>query len=146
MSIDLNALATWTYEDFTLTHVASQQSVTIDVAANIPIHEILSSAHWLNLGSKTDYSDDPADWVERSIQWNRASEDPPVLSVEQTIDAADYVEYTVIELEDSPDYSADLQSMADILNDGHSNGFTKAHTRQLMKKMVHLLQTAGIIG
>ena len=34
MAYDLNANATWTYEDGTLTHVASQQSVTIDIAAN----------------------------------------------------------------------------------------------------------------
>ena len=146
MSIDLPALATWTYEDFTLTHVQSQQSITIDVAANIPLHEILSAPHWLNLGSKTDYSDDPADWTERDIKWNRAQEDPPVLSVEQTINAADYVEYTVIELEDDADYGPILQHMADIDNDGVANGYTKAHERNKLKDTVKLLQLAGIIG
>ena len=61
MSVDLEALATWSYEAPILTHIQSQQSVEIDLAANVDLHLILSSPHWLNLGSKTDYSDDPAD-------------------------------------------------------------------------------------
>jgi hypothetical protein len=148
MSIDLNALATWTYDSSgTLTHVASQQSVVIDIAANFSLHEILRAPHWYTDPQyKTDYSEDPADWLERDIKWNRAQEDPPVLQIEQEIGAQDYVDYTVIELEDAPGYSEILESMAAIDNDGVLNGYTKSHERNYVKKVVQLFQLAGLIA
>ena len=138
---------TWTYDGAgTLTHVASQQSVVIDIAANFSLHEILRAPHWKNLGSKEVYSEDPADWLERDIKWNRAQEDPPVLQIEQEIGAQDYADYTVIELEDAPGYSEILESMAAIDNDGVLNGYTKSHERNYMKKVVQLFQLAGLIA
>lgn len=146
MSIDLNALATWSYDTGTLTHIPTSQSVTIDIAANPALHLILSAQHWKNLGSKTVYSEDPADWVERRIRWNRASEDPPVLQVEQTIGAGDYVDYTVYLLEDAPVYRDIFDNMAAALNDGVLNGFTRVHVKALMKDMVQAMQKFGLIG
>ena len=146
MSIDLNANATWTYDDGTLTHVASQQSVTIDIAANPALHLMLSAPHWKNLGPKDVYSDDPSDWVERSIRWDRATEDPPVLAIEQTIGAGDYRDYTVYLLEDAPDYSDIFETMAAIHNDMRINGSTPAHERAYVKNLVRLMQKAGLIG
>ena len=146
MSIDLNALAEWTYGAGTLTHVASQQSVTIDIAANPALHLILSAPHWKNLGPKDVYSENPADWQERDIRWNRAAEDPPVLRIEKNIGQGNYEEYEVIELEDAPDYSEILQAMTDISNDGRINGYTKSHERQYIKNIVRLFQLAGLIG
>ena len=138
---------TWTYDGAgTLTHVASQQSVVIDIAANFSLHEILRAPHWKNLGSKEVYSEDPADWLERDIKWNRAQEDPPVLQIEQGIGVGDYVEYTVILLEDAPGYSEILESMAAIQNDGMASGYTKSHERQYIKKIVQLFQLAGLIA
>ena len=147
MSVDIDSLASWTYSDFTLTHVDSQQSITIDVAANLALHEILSAPHWyLPPEFKEDYSlAEESDWVERDIIWARATEDPPVLGIEQTIGAADHVEYTVIELEDDASYGPILQHMADANNDGVANGYTKAHEKSLMRDMVKLLQLADLL-
>jgi hypothetical protein len=139
--------ATWTYSDFTLTHVASQQSVTIDVAANIALHEILSAQHWYTPPEfKENYSDDPDDWTERSIRWNRAQEDPPVLGVEQNIGAGDYEDYTVIELEDDASFGPILDDIATILQDGHDGGFSPAHARELLKSVARAFQLGGLIG
>jgi hypothetical protein len=147
VSIDLNSLATWSYDTGTLRKLSAPTGeVTIDIAANPALHTILSAQHWLNLGSKTVYSDDPADWVERRIKWNRVTEDPPVLQIEQNIGAADYVDYNVYLLEDAPDYADIFQAMADALNDGVLNGFTNAHIRSLLKNMVKAMQKFGLIG
>ena len=148
MSVDLNALATWTYDGAgTLTHIQSQQSVVIDIAANFSLHEILRAPHWYTDPQyKEVYSDDPDDWIERDIKWNRAQEDPPVLQIEQGIGVGDYVEYTVILLEDAPRYSEILESMAAIQNDGMASGYTKSHERQYIKKIVQLFQLAGLIA
>jgi hypothetical protein len=145
MSVDLNALATWTYENLVLTHVASQQSIEIDVASNVALHQALSALHWKTIGPTDVYSDDPADWTERSIRWNRATEDPPVIGVEQTIGAADYVDYTVIELEDDASFGPILDDIATILQDGHDNGFSSSHSRQLLKEVVRALQLANLL-
>ena len=147
MSIDLNSLATWTYDTGTLRKLSAPTGeVTIDIAANPALHTILSASHWLNLGPKDVYSSDPADWVERKIKWNRASEDPPVLQVEQHIGALDYVDYTVYLLEDAPDYKDLFDDIAAIRNDGVLNGYTGTHIKQEMKKQVTILQKAGLIG
>jgi len=146
MSIDLNALATWSYDDGILTYVASQQSVEIDIAANPALHLILSAQHWKNLGPSDVYSSNPADWLERKIKWNRASEDPPVLQIEQTIGGADFVDYTVYLLEDAPVYRDIFDNMAAALNDGVLNGFTRVHVKALMKDMVTAMQQFGLIG
>jgi len=146
VSINLASLATWSYDTGTLTHIASQQSVVIDIAGNVALHNILSAQHWKNLGSKEVYSSNPADWLERKIKWTRASEDPPVLQIEQTIGGADFVDYTVYLLEDSSGYSEIFDNMADILNDGVLNGFTRVHVKSLMKDMVQAMQKAGLIG
>jgi hypothetical protein len=145
MSVDLNALATWTYDVGVLTHVATQQSVEISIAATPELHEILSAPHWKHLGDKTDYSDDPADWVERRLYLNRANEDPPVIGVEQNIGVGDRVDYTVIELDDTAAYGPDLEDIATILQDGHVNGFAKAHSRELIKRVVHLFQIGDLL-
>ena len=138
---------TWTYADGTLTHVGSQQSIDIEISANTQLHLLLSDQHWyLPPEYRQDYTlADPSDWTERDILWNRASEDPPVLSVERTIGAGDYEVFTVTLLEDAPDFSTLFQDMADLLNDGHANGFTKTHTKRLVKKMVTVLQLAEVI-
>jgi len=146
VSIDLNALATWTYDAGTLTHVASQQSVEIDIAANPALHLILSAPHWLNLGPKDVYSSDPADWTERDIKWNRAQEDPPVLQIEQTIGALDYADYTVYLLEDSPGFSELIDTLTNGFNVLRSRPVTKADTRQFLKTLVRLFQKADLIG
>ena len=147
MSYDIKVASTWTYsKDGTLTHVPTGTSKVIDIAANPALHNILSSQHWKNLGSKTVYSDNPADWVERKIKWARASEDPPVLEIEQTIGEGDYAEYTVYFLEDAPDYVDILQAMADALNHGVLNGFSPAHVRSIEKNRVRLWQKLGLIG
>jgi len=145
MSVDLNALATWTYESGLITHIASQQSVEIDIAAVPSLHLILSAPHWLHLGDKTNYSDNPADWVERRLYFNRAQEDPPVIGVEQNIGEGDRVDYTVIELEDTANFGPILEDIATILQDGHVNGFSPAHSRQLLKEVVRALQTADLL-
>ena len=147
MAYDLISNATWTYsKDGTLTHVPTGTSKVIDITANPALHTMLSARHWKNLGSKTVYSDNPADWVERKIKWNRASEDPPVLSIEQNIGAGDYVDYTVYLLEDAPDYASIFESMANIMNDGVLNGFTKVHIREMEKKRVTLWQKIGLLS
>ena len=146
MSIDLNANATWTYDAGTLTHVASQQSVEIDIAANPALHLILSAPHWKNLGPKDVYSENPADWQERDIKWNRANEDPPVLQIEQTIGEADYENYTVYLLEDAPVYRDIFDNMAATLNDGVLSGFTRVHIRAFLTDMVTAMQKFGLIG
>ena len=145
MSIDLNALATWAYDAGTLTHVASQQSVTIDIAANPALHLILSAPQWKNLGSKTVYSENPADWLERKIKWTRASEDPPVLQIEQNIGAGDYADYTVYLLEDSPGYSELAIEMRDQFNTLRTRAYTKADTIALMKNFILAFQKLGLI-
>ncbi len=115
MSIDLNALATWSYDAGTLRKLSAPTGeVTIDISANPALHLALSAPHWKNLGSKTVYSSNPADWVERKIKWNRVSETPPVLQIEKTIGAGDYVN-------------------------------TKSDTRAFLKVMVRLFQKAGLI-
>jgi hypothetical protein len=145
MSIDLNALADWSYETPTLTKLSGAGgSVDIDIAANVSLHLILSDQHWKTTNSDV-YSSDPADWTERAIRWNRASEDPPVLGVEQTIGAADYVDYTVIELEDDATFGPILEDIATILQDGHDNGFSSSHSRQLLKEVVRALQLANLL-
>ena len=146
MSIDLNANATWAYDAGTLTHVASGDSVTIDISANPALHLILSAPHWKNLGPSDVYSSDPSDWLERRIKWNRASEDPPVLQIEQGIGDADFVDYTVYLLEDAPVYSDLFDNMAATLNDGVLNGFTRVHARAIEKDRVTLWQQFGLIG
>ena len=145
MSVDLNALATWSYEDGTLTHIATQQSVTIDIAANPPLHMILSAPHWKHLGDKTAYSDDPADWVERRMYFNRVGEDPPVIGVEQNIGVGDRVDYAVIELEDEASFAPILADIATILQHGHVNGFAPAHARQLIKEVVKAFQLGDLL-
>ena len=145
MSIDLNAIATWSYDSGVITHIASQQSVEIDIAAVPALHEILSAPHWKYLGDKTNYSSDPADWIERRLYFNRANEDPPVLGVEQNIGQNDRVDYTVIEIDDNATYAPALEDIATILQDGHDNGFTKAHSRELIKRVVHLFQVGDLI-
>jgi len=139
---------TYTYEDFTLTHIGSAQFVTLDIAANLALHEILSAPHWyLPPEFKADYNlADESDWVERSIQWNRATEDPPVLSVEQTIGSGNYEVYTVIELEDDASFGPILEDIATILQDGHDAGFSPAHARQLLKEVARAFQLGGLIG
>jgi len=146
VSIDLNALATWTYDAGTLTHVASGQSVVIDIAANPALHIILSAPQWKNLGSKTVYSENPADWLERKIKWTRASEDPPVLQIEQNIGALDYADYTVYLLEDSPGFSELIDTLTNGFNVLRSRPVTKADTRAFLKTLVRLFQKADLIG
>ena len=148
--------ATWSYASGVLTHTQTSQSVTIDIAANPALHQILSAQHWrinptgtgYTLAElKADYRLIPeANWVERRIRWNRATEDPPVLAIEQTIGAGDYRDYTVYLLEDAPDYSDIFTTMAAIHNDMRVNGSTPAHERAYMKNVVRLMQKAGIIG
>ena len=146
MSIDLNALATWSYTDGTLRKLSAPTGeVTIDISANPALHLALSAQHWKNLGSTTVYSSNPADWLERKIKWNRVTEDPPVLQIEQTIGAADYKNYNVYPLEDAPDYSELFANMAAALNDGVLNGYTNSHVKTLMKNMVTALQKAGLV-
>ena len=146
MSYDLNANATWSYDTGTLTHVATQQSVEIDIAANPALHLALSEPHWKNLGSKTVYSENPADWIERKIKWTRAQEDPPVLQIEQNIGAGDYEDYSVYLLEDSPDFSALIDTLTNGFNVLRSRPVTKADTRQFLKTLVRLFQKADLIG
>ena len=147
MSIDLSSLATWSYTSGTLRKLSAPTGeVTIDIAANPALHAALSAQHWKNLGSKTVYSDDPADWVERKIKWNRVTEDPPVLQIEKTIGAGDYVNYNVYLLEDAPDYVDIFQAMADALNHGVLNGFTPAHIRSIEKNRIKAWQKFGLIG
>ena len=72
MSVDLSALADWSYETPTLTKLSGGGgSVDIDIAANVNLHMILSDQHW-ETTDRQNYSNDPADWTERSIRWNRA--------------------------------------------------------------------------
>ena len=145
MSIDLNALATWTYDTGTLTHVATQQSVEIDIAANPALHLALTAPHWKNLGSKTVYSETPSDWAERDIDFSRRLEDPPVIGVEQTIGGADHVFYSVYLLEDSPEFASIITDMTAFFNLRYGT-VTKAHTRQYLKGLVRLFQKADLIG
>lgn len=144
MAVDLNALATWSYDVGTITHIPSAQSITIDIAANSSLHMILSDQHWETV-NRDVYSSDPADWIERKLYFNRASEDPPVLGVEQNIGQNDRVDYTVIELEDDAEFGPILEDIATILQDGHDNGFTRSHSRQLLKEVVKALQTARLL-
>ena len=145
MSIDLNALATWTYDAGTLTNVASQQSVEIDIAANPALHLALSEPHWKNLGSKVQYSLDPAFWLERDIDFSRRLEDPPVIGIEATIGGADHVYYDVYLLEDSPEFASIITDMTAFFNLRYGT-VTKAHTRQYLKGLVRLFQKADLIG
>jgi hypothetical protein len=145
MSIDLDAIADWSYETPTLTKLSGGGgTVDIDVVANFDLHMILSDKHWQTTNTNV-YSSNPADWTERSIRWNRATEDPPVLGVEQTIGAADYVDYTVIELEDDASFGPILDDIATILQDGHDAGFSSSHSRQLLKEVVRALQLANLL-
>jgi hypothetical protein len=147
MSIDLNALATWSYDAGTLRKLSAPTGeVTIDISANPALHLALSAPHWKNLGSKTVYSSNPADWVERKIKWNRVSETPPVLQIEKTIGAGDYVNFNVYLLEDSPDYSAIFTTMAEIHNSIRTGGSTPSHERAYVKNLVLLMQKAGLIS
>ena len=148
MSIDLNALATWTYDAGTLTNVASQQSVEIDIAANPALHLALSEPHWKNLGSKVQYSLDPAFWLERDIDFSRRLEDPPVIGIEATIGGADHVFYSVYLLEDAPEFSALIDSMTTFFEvvRNKQRVFTKADTRQFLKLLVRILQKADLIS
>ena len=145
MSIDLNALATWTYDSGTLTHVASGNSVTIDISANPALHLILSAPHWKNLGPKDVYSDDPADWVERDIDWSRRLEDPPVIGVEQNIGEADHVDYNVYLLQDAPGYSELAIEMRDQLNTLRARPYTKADVIALVKNFILTFQKLGLV-
>jgi len=145
MSVDLSSLATWTYDSGVLTHVASQQTVEIDIAAVPALHLILSAPHWKHLGDKHNYSSDPADWVERRLYFTRAQEDPPVLGVEQNIGQGDRVDYTVIELEDEASFAPILADIATILQHGHDNGFAPAHARQLIKEVVKAFQLGDLL-
>lgn len=145
MSIDLNANATWSYESGVLTHIPSSQSVEIDIAAVPQLHLILSAPHWKHLGDPQNYSDDPDDWIERRLYFNRSNEDPPVIGVEQTIGVGDRVDYEVIELEDTADFGTELDAIANILNHGVTNGFTGSHARQLIKKVVKILQMGDLL-
>jgi len=145
MSIDLDALATWSYEPGLLTHIPSQQSVEIDIAAVPALHLILSAPHWKHLGDPENYSDDPADWKERKLYFNRAGEDPPVLGVEQNIGEDDRVDYTVIELEDTADFGPILADIATILQDGHDNGFSPSHARAMLRKVVQAFQLGNLL-
>jgi len=145
MAYDIAANATWTYESGVITHIASQQSVEIDIAAVPALHMILSAPHWKHLGDKANYSDDPADWVERRLYFNRAQEDPPVVGVEQNIGQGDRVDYAVIELEDSAGFAPILADIATILQHGHNNGFAPAHARQLIKEVVKAFQLGDLL-
>ena len=145
MSVDVNTLATWSYDTGTLTNIPTAQSVTIDIAANPALHLILTAAHWLNLGPKDVYSDNPADWIERDIKWTRASEDPPVLQIEQNIGAGDYADYTVYLLEDSPGYSELAIEMRDQFNTLRTRAYTKADTIALVKNFILAFQKLGLI-
>lgn len=145
MPYDLTTKATWTYDNGTLTHVASQQSVEIDIAANPALHLILSAQHWKNLGPKDVYSDDPADWVERDIKWNRATEDPPVLQIEQNIGQGDYVDYTVYLLEDSPGFAELATEMTAQINTLRTRAYTKADTRALVENIILAFQKLKLI-
>ena len=146
MSIDLNALATWSYSNGLLRKLSVPTGeVTIDIAANPALHLALSAQHWKNLGSKTVYSSDPADWLERKIKWNRVTEDPPVLQIEQTIGAGDYVGFNVYLLEDAPDFSELIDTLTNGFNILRARPVTKADTRAFLKVMVRLFQKAGLI-
>jgi hypothetical protein len=146
VSIDLNALATWSYDTGTLTYIPNGSSVVIDISANPALHLILSAPHWKNLGSKTVYSSDPADWKERKIKWNRAGEDPPVLQIEQHIGEADFVDYTVYKLEDSETLSELAAEMTAQFNTLRTRAYTKADTVALMKNFILGLQKLGLIA
>jgi hypothetical protein len=147
VSIDLNALATWSYDAGTLRKLSAPTcEVTIDISANPALHLALSAPHWKNLGSKTVYSSNPADWLERKIKWNRVSETPPVLQIEKTIGAGDYVNFSVYLLEDSPDYSAIFTTMAEIHNSIRTGGSTPSYERAYVKNLVLLMQKAGLIS
>lgn len=146
MAYDLTANATWSYSDGTLLKLSAPTGeVTIDIAANPALHLALSAQHWKNLGSKTVYSEDQADWLERKIKWNRVTEDPPVLQIEKTIGAGDYVNFNVYLLEDAPDYSDIFETMAAIHNSIRTGGSTPAHERAYVKNLVRLMQKAGLL-
>lgn len=150
-------ISTWSYEAGLLKKLSAPTGqVTIDIAANPALHTILSAQHFkidptgtgYTLAQlKADYNLIPqANWIERRIKWNRVTEDPPVLQIEQNIGAADFVDYNVYLLEDAPDYSAIFSNMAAALNDGRTSGYTAAHVRVLMKNMIQAMQKAGLIG
>ena len=146
MSIDLNALATWSYDAGTIRKLSAPTGeVTIDIAANPALHLALSAQHWKNLGSKTVYSSDPAKWLERKIKWNRVNETPPVLQIEKTIGDGDYVNFNVYLLEDSPDFAELVTTLTAGFNVLRTRAATKADTRAFLKTMVRLFQKAGLI-
>ena len=156
MSIDLNALATWSYDSGTLTKLSVPTGeVTIDISANPALHLVLGKEHWkidptgtmYTLSElKANYDLIPEEnWIERKIKWNRTSEDPPVLQIEQHIGEADYVDYNVYLLQDAPGYSELAIEMRDQLNTLRARPYTKADVIALFKNFVLGFQKLGLV-
>jgi len=147
MAIDLNALATWSYDNGILMHIPTSTTIEIDIAANEDLHLILEAPHWATTGPTDVYSENPDDWIERKLYYNRTNEDPPVLGVEQTIGQDDRVDYAIILLEDSPGFGASLQTIADTLQDGVDNPpYTRAHARVIVEEIVRIFQQADLLS
>jgi hypothetical protein len=139
--------ATWTYESGVLTHIPTNQSVTIDIAANQRLHELLSAEHWyLPPEFRDDYSQaQESDWIERDLDLSRRNEDPPVLGVEVNIGAADHEYHALVLIEDDASYGPHFQAMADALNDAITNGATKAHARTLAEEILRIFQMGDVL-
>jgi len=139
---------TWHYNRNGTLEKLSTPSGTLDfdVSANQALHSILSAPQFsLPPEYEGDYgAADPSDWVERDINWGQAQDDPPVLDIEQIIGAADHAEYTVDTIEDRPARGQLLQDIADEMNDGVSNTFTKAHIRRMAEAHLEILRLSGI--
>jgi len=147
MAFDFEANETWRYAAGVLTHVGTGQTYEIDIAANEELHLLLSGPHWLHLGDPQNYSEDPADWVERRLYYNRINEDPKVLGVELTIGQDDREDFTLIPLEDAPGYGESLQAIADTLQDGVDNPpFARAHARVIVEEIVRMMQRADLLA
>lgn len=116
MSINLPALATWSYTKGTLTHVASGQSISFDVEANSELHDALATGQWKNKGPRGVYSSNPADWVERKVRFNRATETPPVIGVEKAFESNQFDWYTITEAENLPAGLEYVDDLATLLN------------------------------
>jgi hypothetical protein len=156
MAYDIVSNATWSYASGTLRKLSAPTGeVTIDIAANPALHLALSAQQWkidptglpLTLEEmKRDYNLIPAEnWIERRIKWNRVTEDPPVLQIEQNIGAADYVDYNVYLLEDAPELSELIETLTNGFNILRARPVTKADTRAFLKVMVRIFQKTGLI-
>ena len=144
MSIDLNALATWSYDAGLLRKLSAPTAeYKIDIKGNEKVDQALRAQQWLTTGSKQVYSSRAEDWIERRIRWDGITRDPPVIEIEAGINKGDFVKYTIYPTEEAPDYKDILESMAGVLNDGVVKGFTATHVRNLVESLGKVQSTSS---